>query len=89
MIEIISDQQQGDSPLYGIAARGVWRRCWPRPDLRRLTPEQVARIRSAPARGVPALAREFSAEAARHGRKGISAVAAWKIKKYLTYRDLP
>jgi hypothetical protein len=67
-----------------------WRRQYaPRPDLRLLTPEQVARIRAAPAHGVPALAREFSAEAARHGRKGISAVTAWKVARYITYKDLP
>jgi hypothetical protein len=68
----------------------AWRRPdGPRFDLRRLTPEQVARIRAAPTRGVPALAREFSAEAARHGGKGISAVAAWKVARYKTYKDLP
>jgi hypothetical protein len=75
--EIVSNQQQhGDSPLHGLAARGVWRRSGPR---RRLTPEQVARIRTAPDRAGAALAREFK----------ISAVAAWRIRKYLTYRDLP
>ncbi len=58
----------------------AWRKVHgPRMELRRLTPEQVARIRTAPDGGVPALAREF----------GISAVAAWKIKQFLTYRDLP
>ena len=49
----------------------------PRPR-RRLTFEQVARIRKPGANGA-ALAREFK----------VSTVAAWKIKNYLTYRDLP
>ncbi len=58
----------------------VWRRVYgPRLDLRRLTPEQVARIRAAPYRGIPALAREF----------GITPFAARKIQQRLTYRDLP
>ncbi len=51
----------------------------PRPDLRRLTPEQVALIRTVPPGIRPTLAREF----------GISPVAAWKIARYITYRDLP
>ncbi len=58
----------------------------PRLDLRRLTPEQVARIRAAPsgrasppARSIPSLSREF----------GITPVAGWKVWKHITYRDLP
>jgi hypothetical protein len=51
----------------------------PRPR-RRLTFEQVARIRAPLARGgVTALAREF----------GISKVAGWKVKHRISYRDLP
>ncbi len=62
-----------------------WRKTYPpRRDLRRLTPEQVALIRAAPDGYGPALAREFT-EA---GTK-ISSVAVWKIKRRITYRDLP
>ena len=50
----------------------------PRLDLRTLTPEQVARIRM-PGADLPALAAQFR----------ISRVAAWKVKQYITYRDLP
>ncbi len=58
----------------------LWRkRGPPRPDLRRLTPEQVALIRAAPPGILPTLAREF----------GVSPVAAWKIQRRITYRDLP
>ncbi len=57
-----------------------WRKTYPpRRDLRRLTPEQVALIRAAPPGIRPALAREF----------GVSPVAAWKIARRITYRDLP
>ncbi len=67
---------QPDAPLVRKRV-GNWRRL-PRQDLRRLTPRQVARIR-APDADMPALADEFK----------ISRVAAWKVKKRMTYRDLP
>lgn len=53
----------GYRPLFGI---------------RRLTPEQVARIRT-PGANVSSLAREFT----------IAGSAAWKIRHRITYRDLP
>jgi hypothetical protein len=54
-------------------------RYWPRMDLRRLTPEQVARIRAELDRGVRPFAREF----------GVSDIAVWKVRRRITYRDLP
>jgi DNA invertase Pin-like site-specific DNA recombinase len=55
----------------------AWRRR-SRRELRRLTPEQVARIRALGA-NLPALAREFK----------VSVVTVWKVARRKTYRDLP
>jgi hypothetical protein len=69
---------QPESPLAKYLAAHPGRPRPARPDLRCLTPRQVARIR-APDANVTALADEFM----------ISAVAAWKVKHRITYRDLP
>lgn len=73
--------ERGDFPEWTgqVTVRGGFRRRYcPRPDLRRLVPEQVARIR-VPGANLTALAREF----------GITRVAVWKIRKYVSYKDLP
>ncbi len=55
-----------------------------RPSRRRLSVEQVARLRAAPLGMLHALVREFAKDGA-----VISVAGAWKIQRRLTYRDLP
>lgn len=70
---------QPNTPLSRWIAAHPHNRGGQRRSLRTLTPEQVARMRAAPPELYRALAWELM----------ISHVAAWKIRRYITYRDLP
>ncbi len=73
---------QSATPLERYVAKRPHYRV--RRDKRKLTDEQVGRLRAAKRGDVPALLVEFAA-----GRPPISLVSAWKIRTGLTYRDLP